>query len=127
MKTLRQKHIFLFIMIFNFGVMLSQTNTSYLVENYVTSNPQNVETKNYVQQYNLYVEKSERQRNIATLVGVVGGVVGTISYNYLPRNSQTNQTVIIASLVTSCISTTFYIRSSINRRKAYRLKKNTYL
>ena len=85
MRTLRQKHIFLFIMIFNFGVMLSQTNTSYLVENYVTSNPQKVETKNYVQQYNLYVEKSERQRNIATLVGVVGGIVGTISYNYLPR------------------------------------------
>ena len=107
--------------------MLSQTNTSYLVENYVTINPQKVETKNYVQQYNFYVEKSERQRNIATLVGVVGGVVSTISYNYLPRNSQTNQTVIIASLVTSCISTTFYIRSSINRRKAYRLKKNTYL
>jgi hypothetical protein len=122
-----KKFIILFTVIFTNVIILSQTNSSYLIENYVVSKGQTMKTKNYTQQYSFYVEKSERQRNVATLVGVLGGLVGTIGYNYLPRNSQTNQSIIITSLVTSCISTTFYIRSSINRRKAYQLKKNSYL
>jgi hypothetical protein len=122
-----KKLIILITIILNSVLVLSQTNTNYLIENYTTSKGQNVKTNNYTQQYNFYIEKSERQRNMATLVGLVGGLVGTIGYNYLPRNSQTNQSIIITSLMTSCISTTFYIRSSINRRKAYQLKKNSYL
>lgn len=122
-----KKFIILFTIILNNGVMLSQTNSSYLIENYVTSKSQTVNTKNHTQQYSFYLEKSNRQRNMATLVGVLGGLVGTLGYNYLPRNTQTNQYIIITSLVSSCISTTFYIRSSINRRKAYQLKKNSYL
>jgi len=122
-----RKLIILIVIILNNLLVLSQTNTNYLMENYTTSKGQNVMTNNYTQQYNFYIEKSERHRNIATLVGLIGGLVGTIGYNYLPRNSQTNQSIIITSLVTSCISTTFYIRSSINRRKAYQLKKNSYL
>jgi len=122
-----KKLIILITIILNSVLVLSQTNTNYLIENYTTSKGQNVKTNNYTKQYNFYIEKSERQRNMATLVGLVGGLVGTIGYNYLPRNSQTNQSIIITSLMTSCISTTFYIRSSINRRKAYQLKKNSYL
>jgi hypothetical protein len=122
-----KKFIILFTIILTNGVMLSQTNSSYLIENYVTSKSQTVNTKNHTQQYSFYLEKSNRQRNMATLVGVLGGLVGTLGYNYLPRNTQTNQYIIITSLVSSCISTTFYIRSSINRRKAYQLKKNSYL
>jgi len=122
-----KKLIILITIILNSVLVLSQTNTNYLIENYTTSKGQNVKTNNYTQQYNFYIEKSERQRNMATLVGLVGGLVGTIGYNYLPRNNQTNQSIIITSLMTSCISTTFYIRSSINRRKAYQLKKNSYL
>jgi hypothetical protein len=101
-----KKLIILITIILNSVLVLSQTNTNYLIENYTTSKGQNVKTNNYTQQYNFYIEKSERQRNMATLVGLVGGLVGTIGYNYLPRNSQTNQSIIITSLMTSCISTT---------------------
>ncbi len=122
-----RKTILLILIILNTVLVLSQTNTNYLMENYTTNKGQTVNTNNYTQQYNFYVEKSERQRSMATLVGLIGGLVGGVGYNYLPRNTQGNHYLIITSLVTSCISTTFYIRSSVNRRKAYRLKKNTYL
>tara|TARA_B100000927_G_C16383087_1_gene436221 strand:+ start:233 stop:604 length:372 start_codon:yes stop_codon:yes gene_type:complete len=122
-----KKIIILIVIILNSVLVLSQTNTNYLIENYTTSKGQTVKTKNYTQQYNFYIEKSERQRNIATIVGLVGGLVGVVGYNYLPRNTQGNYYLIITSMATSCISTTFYIRSSVNRRKAYKLKKNTYL
>jgi len=122
-----KKTIFTILIILNSVLVLSQTNTNYLMENYITSKGQTVKTNNYTQQYDFYIKKSERQRNIATLIGLVGGLVGGVGYNYLPRSIQGNHYLIITSLATSCISTTFYIRSSVNRRKAYRLKKNTYL
>lgn len=114
-----------FILMFSFS--FSQINTSYLIENQVTNNGQTVEVDNYNQQYNLYIQKSYRQRNTATWVSVLGGAVASVGYGYYRENPQVLQGAIYTTIITSCISTILYISSSNNRKKAYRLKKKTYL
>ena len=117
--------VLLFILSFSFS--FSQTNTSYLVENMTTNDTQKVVVDNYQQQYDFYLQKSYDQRNTATWVGVMGGLISSVGYSYYSDNPQMIQGMVFTAILTSCISTTFYIRSSVNRRKAYQLKRKSYL
>ena len=117
--------VLLFILSFSFS--FSQTNTSYLIENQVTKNNQTISIENYNQQYNKYMEKSYRQKNAATLINFIGGVVASVGYGYYREYPQVIQGAVYTVIFTSSISTVLYISSSNNRRKAYRLKKKSYL
>ena len=126
-KSWKKSYLTTLVFILMSTFMFSQTNTSYLIENNVTNNTQTQSVENFNQQYTLYLEKSYSQRNTATWVGVIGGLVTSLGYSYYSNNPQMIQGVLLTGILTSCLSTTFYIRSSINRKKAYQLKSNTYL
>ena len=117
--------ILVFILISTF--MFSQTNTSYLVENVVTKDTQTKTVKDFNKHYSYYLKKSNTQRNTATWVGLAGGIITSIGFNYFSEDPKIRQGTILTAILTSCISTTFYIRSSINRKKAYHLRPKKLL
>mgnify|MGYP003646043726 FL=1 len=126
-KSWKKPYLTTLVLILMSTFMFSQTNTSYLIENNVTNNTQTQSVDNFNQQYTLHLEKSYNQRNTATWIGVIGGLVTSLGYGYYSNNPQMIQGVLLTGILTSCLSATFYIRSSINRKKAYQLKSNTYL
>ena len=126
-KSWKKNYLSTLIFILTFGFSFSQVNTSYLIENQVTNNGQTVKVENYNQQYEKYLQKSYRQKNAATWINVLGGVAASIGYAYYREYPQITQGAVYTVIFTSSISTILYISSSNNRRKAYRLKKKSYL
>jgi len=113
--------------ILTFSLSFSQTNTNYLIENMVTNNNQTIEVDDYEKQYNLYLEKSYKQKNTANWVGFLGGIVTGVGYTCYSNDPRIVQGMVLTTIITSSISTTFYITSSINRKKAYQLRRKNYL
>lgn len=126
-KSWKKDYLNTLLFILMFGFSFSQTNTSYLVENSVTNNSQTVEVDNYNQQYDFYIQKSYRQKNVATWIGALGGIAASVGYGYYSDNPRMVKGMVFATILTSCVSTTFYISSSVNRKRAYQLKRKTYL
>jgi hypothetical protein len=126
-KSWKKSYLTTLVFILMSTFMFSQTNTNYLIENEVTKETQTKSVIDFNKQYTYYLEKSYNQRTTATWVGVVGGLVSSIGYTYYFDDPRMRQGILFTSILTSCLSTTFYISSSNNRRKAYQLKSNKYL
>lgn len=118
--------IILFIGLITSG--LSQTGLTKALENQTTKNQQTKVVVDYTKQYERYLRKADRQSNMSTVLLVTSSVITSaillnvddISYNR-PR------TLILVNGFFIGASTTFTISSRNNRRKAYELKRQSYL
>jgi hypothetical protein len=106
----------------------SQTGVSLLMENNTTKNQQTITTNDFNKKYEKYLRKSERQSNISTTLLVTSTIITTsILMNVGGLKYDRFKTVALTNVVFIGLSTTFKISSNNNRRKAYELKRNTYL
>lgn len=120
-----------FIIILFVGLLtngFSQTGLTKALENETTKNQQTKEVVDYNKQYEKYLRKADRQSNISTVLLVTSSVItSAILLNVGDANYDRPSTLIMVNGFFIGASTVFTIGSRNNRRKAYQLKKNSYL
>jgi hypothetical protein len=106
----------------------TQVGINTLMEKNVTKNIKTTETQNFNEEYQTYLKKSHKQAQISTGVLVAGTVINSLILFYYDRTEINKRDLyIINNTLTVGISTTFLIQSNKNRKKAYELKRRTYL
>jgi hypothetical protein len=106
----------------------SQTGISKTLENNVTKNQQQKEVKDYNQEYTFYLEKSHRQSTFSTAMLITSTLVTTsILANIDGLDYNRGQAVALTNVFFVGLSTTFMLSANKNRKKAYELKRKSYL
>lgn len=106
----------------------TQTGLTKAMENQTTKNQQTNETVNYTKQYQRYLERAERHSNTSTILLVTSSVISSMVIMNLPNEDiDRGRTLILVNGLFIGLSTTYTISARENRRKAYKLKKQSYL
>lgn len=123
MKTLI---LILFISFITSG--LCQTGLTKAMENQTTKNQQTRETVDYTKQYQRYLERAEKHSNTSTILLVTSSVLSSmVIMNLTNEDIDKGRTLILVNGIFIGLSTTYTISARENRRKAYQLKKQSYL
>jgi hypothetical protein len=122
------KNLFLFLSIIINTNTFSQTGLSKTIENNVTKNQQTKEVVDYENQYSFYLNKANRQQDLSTAMLITGTIVTTtILANIDGMSYNRGQAVALSNTLFVGLSTTFMLTSNKNRKKAYQLKKPSYI
>jgi amino acid transporter len=122
------KKLILYILTIISSTTLSQTGVSKVIESNVTKNQHTVVVDDYNKNYTKLLKKAERQSDISNLFLITSTIVtSTILLNVDNLNYDRTKTVILTNTVFVGLSTTFFLSSNKNRRKAYELKRKNYL
>jgi hypothetical protein len=123
------KNFFLILSIITIHLhSFTQIGISKTLENNVTKNQQQKEVDDYNQQYTFYLKKANRQKILSTTLLVTSTLLTTTILTGIDGlNYNRGQMVGLTNVFFVGLSTTFLIQSNKNRKKAYELKRKSYL